>query len=103
MNITNMKNTKKIIIIISISIIIFLLVFCLASYCLIKNYINKINLVSVSEQQSTEQGHINEDDLEPEPEDVSSDTVDSPEEAIQTIEAMIRKNMEGNQTPIISD
>ena len=99
----NKREEKRIAVIIGVSFVLLILIICFVGYLFIRSYIKKINLVSVNELHSTEQGHINEDDLEPEPEDVSSDMVDSPEEEIQTIEDMIRKNMEDNQTPIISD
>lgn len=97
------KRVKNIFVITAIFVISLIILIFLLGYFFIRSYIKKMNLVTVDDQLITEYEYIDEDDLEPEPEDISSDIEDSPEEEIQILEDIIRENMEDNQTPIIND
>lgn len=97
---------KKIILIVSITIVVLVLLFLLTCYIFIHSYIKKMNLVDLSEPDKSieyvEPLYIDEEDLEPDYEDIEENIPDSAPEEIDTVEDMIRTNMEDNQTPIIS-
>ena len=92
------KNIKTTLLITCISILSIIFVVIVTGYFIIRSYIKKINIVSAIEEI-----YIDETQLEPEPEDLTADISDSPKEEIDLIEEQIRKNMEDNQTPIVSD
>lgn len=105
------KPTRKILIIIAISIVSIIAIILLAAYLLIHSYINKMNLVS-SESDLPNQLSDNEGDsideeldslLDQDHESGATDITDSPEEEINYAEDKIRVNMEENKTPIIED
>lgn len=105
------KPTRKILIIIAISIVSIIAIILLAAYLLIHSYINKMNLVS-SESNLPNQLSDNEGDsideeldslLDQDHESGATDITDSPEEEINYAEDKIRVNMEENKTPIIED
>ena len=108
---TNKKPSRKILIIVAISILSVAVVILLAAYFLIHSYINKMNLVS-SEGDLTSQLSDNEGDsideeldslLDQDYEDGATDITDSPDDEINYAEDKIRINMEENQTPIMED
>lgn len=115
---------KKVILIVSLSIVSILLVLCLMSYLIIHNYINKINLVSPEsisncmdnmdnaeaysiENSNTDAFSIvgsNTDFSIIEDSDTDDSSIeDSPREEIDLVEENLRINMEENQTPIMDE
>lgn len=106
MNPEKKTKLKKRLTIAGISIVGVLLILSISGYLFIRSYIKKMNLVNLDEPNNIsdqEELYIDEDDLEPEPEDIIEDIPDSTQEEIETVEDMIRHNMEDNQTPMISD
>ncbi|CRZ34634.1 LytR family transcriptional attenuator [Herbinix hemicellulosilytica] len=89
---------RKILLISGALFISVLLIIAISVFFIIRSYIKKINIVS-----AVEETYIDEEELEPEPEDLFADITDSPKEEIDLIEERIRKNMEDNQTPIVND
>lgn len=108
---TKKKPQSKILFIGIISIISFVIVVLLVAYFAIHNYINKMHLVSaednLTEEISFDDEAVLESELDfyisPNHESASSDTTDSPEDEINSLEEEIRNNMEANQTPIMQD
>jgi len=115
---------KKIIIVISISIILSLLTLCLIVFLIIQSYINKMNLVSSENISSHDETYdvetidINDrssilvdrsvqdpmiDELVEEEDVYDSSIVDATREEIDLVAEKILANMEGNQTPIMED
>lgn len=108
--------TRKVMVVLLASMILILLLL-ITSYLLVHSYINKMNLVSTSENTDlsiTAEAEVDSIDLEIEQdeiepfENVDSDAADSngpdsPVNEITTIEDNIRNNMEENSIPIIYD
>lgn len=94
---------KKIILIVSIIVgILTLLLF--SSYLIARSYINKMTLVSNTQEQSSTIQKIKPEQVqEQKQEQEEPNGPDSSQDEITNIEDQIRKNMEMNKTPILYD
>lgn len=113
MKLKKQSSKKKILIIVSLSILIAIIMISFATYLKIHSYINKMNLVTAEESTNetlTENLHLiagkdieTNVELNIPPDQEISDTPDSPAQEIQTVEEELRENMEENQTQIMQD
>ncbi len=100
----NRPANSKIIKITITAIVVILFILGLTAYLFVHNYINKLNLVSTTDQNETVAEQDNEpksEDLITEDEDNTGD--DAPEDEIKTLEDKIRSNMEENKTELMND
>lgn len=93
-----------------LSLLALALILSLSAYLIIRGYINKMNLVTVTDnsnelvtelQQDDEV--VTQDDSELADEEADSDVPDSPQDEIDSLEEATRNNMLDNSTPIRSD
>lgn len=100
MKIRNTKSTKgKLIKKVIIAIIIVFCIICIAAYLLIRGYIHKMHLVKTSNESKWTQT-IPEDMILDEENEISN-TPNSTDAEIITVEEEIRRNMEENSIPIM--
>lgn len=90
------SKSKKLILVTLVLVAIFSILFVTA-YFLIHSYINKMNLIPTTQEQTV----VEEVEIEPEEENFA--VPDSAQTEITNIEDQIRKNMEENSTPILYD
>lgn len=102
MSLRKKEKLKKAVIIIGASIVSAILLLGLTTFLIVRSYIRKMNLVTLEEDYSPAEAAL-EPEVEPESEDMADEAYNSPQEEVDTVKASIRRNIEDNNTPIISD